>query len=77
MLRYAYVCTSPAIYRYIYVNDTDANTSIVYVWYGTSSISAKSMQNSEFAKEHIWKLCIFQYRLHLSSLVVLTVVVAV
>jgi hypothetical protein len=61
---YAFVFTLPAVCCSAYVDDTDHNACVLCVWYGFTFISDRSIQNSEFAKN----ACVFQYRLHLSSL---------
>jgi hypothetical protein len=48
--RYTYVSTPLAIYCSAYVDDTGGKACVVYVWYGMFFISARSIQNSEFAK---------------------------
>jgi hypothetical protein len=63
--RHAYDFTLSTIYCYAYVDETDGNFCMVYVW-NIVFISARSIQNSEFADNAY--VCVFMYGLHISRL---------
>jgi hypothetical protein len=65
MLRYAWVFTSPAVCCCACVDDTDGNTSVVYVWYAILFIiSVRRIRNAKNARGN----CVYRYGFHISHL---------